>query len=199
MLGFCQFRVSSDPWLQESNHAVLAAVSKELLSTRQSRFVLRLWRRLGCRNWREQPEKCDHGPNGTHVPIRGFSVQAFYCTWCMVNSRAGFLCPAALSHDEPSSAFSARLAFAGRKLRSAAVFDEVPSTLSRVTWIHDNAMSPEHYLPESSGPGCAFLDYDNDGWMDIYLVNSGPCDFSSRASLFATRYIGTIATAHSLT
>ena len=25
--------------------------------------------------------------------------------------------------------------------------------------------------------GCAFLDYDNDGWMDIYLVNSGPCDF----------------------
>ena len=27
------------------------------------------------------------------------------------------------------------------------------------------------------GAGCAFLDYDNDGWMDIYLVNSGPCDF----------------------
>ena len=26
------------------------------------------------------------------------------------------------------------------------------------------------------GPGCAFLDYDNDGWMDIYLVNSGPSD-----------------------
>src|SRR5208337_1352849 len=23
----------------------------------------------------------------------------------------------------------------------------------------------------------SFLDYDNDGWMDIYLVNSGPCDF----------------------
>ena len=33
------------------------------------------------------------------------------------------------------------------------------------------------YLPETVGPGCAFLDYDNDGWMDIYLVNSGPCDF----------------------
>src|SRR5207253_1181380 len=27
------------------------------------------------------------------------------------------------------------------------------------------------------GAGCGFLDYDNDGWMDIYLVNSGPCDF----------------------
>jgi hypothetical protein len=32
-------------------------------------------------------------------------------------------------------------------------------------------------LPETSGAGCAFLDYDNDGWMDIYLVNSGKCDF----------------------
>ena len=27
------------------------------------------------------------------------------------------------------------------------------------------------------GPGCAFLDFDNDGWMDIYMVNSGPSDF----------------------
>ncbi len=43
--------------------------------------------------------------------------------------------------------------------------------------VHDNAQSAEHYLPETLGPGCAFLDYDNDGWMDIYLVNSGPCDF----------------------
>ena len=33
------------------------------------------------------------------------------------------------------------------------------------------------YLPETTGAGCAFLDYDNDGWMDIYLVNSGACDF----------------------
>jgi hypothetical protein len=25
--------------------------------------------------------------------------------------------------------------------------------------------------------GCAFLDYDNDGWMDILLVNTGPSEF----------------------
>jgi len=28
------------------------------------------------------------------------------------------------------------------------------------------------YLPETIGAGCAFLDYDNDGWQDILLVNS---------------------------
>jgi hypothetical protein len=38
-------------------------------------------------------------------------------------------------------------------------------------------MSAEHFLPETLGPGCAILDYDNDGWMDIYLVNSGPSEF----------------------
>jgi hypothetical protein len=60
---------------------------------------------------------------------------------------------------------------------SGALFEEVPPSASGITWVHTNAMSPERYLPETMGPGVAFLDYDNDGWMDIYLVNSGPCDF----------------------
>ena len=67
---------------------------------------------------------------------------------------------------------------AARLLRAAPpLFEEIPPSVSGIAWVHDNAMSKEHYLPEALGPGCAFLDYDNDGWMDIYLVNSGPCDF----------------------
>ena len=57
------------------------------------------------------------------------------------------------------------------------LFEDIPPAKSGITWVHDNAMSPARYLPETLGPGCAFLDYDNDGWMDIYLVNSGPSDF----------------------
>src|SRR5258707_2268959 len=57
------------------------------------------------------------------------------------------------------------------------LFEEIPPDVSGIRWVHDNAASLDHYLPETMGPGCAFLDYDNDGWMDIYLVNSGPCDF----------------------
>jgi len=56
-------------------------------------------------------------------------------------------------------------------------FSEVSPTDSGITWTHTAGKSPQKYLPESAGPGCAFFDYDNDGWMDIYLVNSGPCDF----------------------
>jgi enediyne biosynthesis protein E4 len=62
-------------------------------------------------------------------------------------------------------------------VQTAPLFVEVPASQSGINWAHDNAMSPEHYLPETLGPGCAFLDFDNDGWMDIFLVNSGPCDF----------------------
>jgi len=57
------------------------------------------------------------------------------------------------------------------------LFEEILPTASGIAWTHDNAMSMERYLPETVGAGCAFLDYDNDGWMDIYLVNSGPADF----------------------
>jgi len=55
--------------------------------------------------------------------------------------------------------------------------EEVAPAASGISFVHENAMSPERYLPETVGPGCAFIDYDDDGWMDVYLVNSGPCDF----------------------
>ncbi len=60
-------------------------------------------------------------------------------------------------------------------------FSEVPASASGITWTHTAGSSAEKYLPESTGAGCAFFDYDNDGWMDIYLVNSGPCDFFTPA------------------
>ncbi|HTU43368.1 MAG TPA: CRTAC1 family protein, partial [Candidatus Aquilonibacter sp.] len=56
-------------------------------------------------------------------------------------------------------------------------FIEIPSSTSGITFKHTAAHSEQKYLPETTGAGCAFLDYDNDGWMDIYLVNSGKCDF----------------------
>ncbi|MFZ0663726.1 MAG: CRTAC1 family protein [Acidobacteriaceae bacterium] len=60
---------------------------------------------------------------------------------------------------------------------AAPLFEEIPASQSGITWTHIAGLSPQMYLPETVGAGCAFFDYDNDGWMDIYLVNSGPCDF----------------------
>jgi hypothetical protein len=56
-------------------------------------------------------------------------------------------------------------------------FTPISASRSGITWKHANGRSADYFLPETTGAGCAFLDYDNDGWMDIYLVNSGKCDF----------------------
>lgn len=41
-----------------------------------------------------------------------------------------------------------------------------------ISFIHDNAATPEKYLIETMGAGCAWIDYDQDGLLDLYLVNS---------------------------
>jgi enediyne biosynthesis protein E4 len=56
-------------------------------------------------------------------------------------------------------------------------FAEVGQKESGITWVHDSGRSPDRWLPETCGAGCAFFDFDNDGWMDVFLVNSGKCDF----------------------
>src|SRR5687768_5673781 len=37
---------------------------------------------------------------------------------------------------------------------------------------HNSGAFGKKYLPETLGNGCAFLDYDNDGWQDVLVVNS---------------------------
>lgn len=51
------------------------------------------------------------------------------------------------------------------------------TAVSRITWVRENLATPEKYLIETMGGGGAFLDYDQDGFLDIYLVNSGPTPF----------------------
>ncbi len=40
-----------------------------------------------------------------------------------------------------------------------------------IRFVHNNGAFGKKYLPETLGPGCAFIDYDNDGYPDILLVN----------------------------
>jgi hypothetical protein len=37
---------------------------------------------------------------------------------------------------------------------------------------HNSGAFGKKYLPETMGSGCAFFDYDRDGWLDVFLVNS---------------------------
>ena len=45
--------------------------------------------------------------------------------------------------------------------------------ISGIDFQHVRAPTPEKYLVEVMGSGCAFFDYDADGWLDIFMVNGG--------------------------
>ncbi|HEX4039786.1 MAG TPA: CRTAC1 family protein [Acidobacteriaceae bacterium] len=40
-----------------------------------------------------------------------------------------------------------------------------------IRFVHNNGAFGKKWLPETMGPGVAFIDYDNDGWQDIFIVN----------------------------
>lgn len=41
-----------------------------------------------------------------------------------------------------------------------------------IDFVHDNGAFGKKYMPETTGAGCGFFDYDNDGRQDILLINS---------------------------
>ncbi|HEX4785100.1 MAG TPA: CRTAC1 family protein [Candidatus Sulfotelmatobacter sp.] len=45
------------------------------------------------------------------------------------------------------------------------------SAQAGIHFTHNNGAFGKKWLPETMGPGCAFIDYDNDGYPDIILIN----------------------------
>jgi enediyne biosynthesis protein E4 len=45
------------------------------------------------------------------------------------------------------------------------------TTPAGIDFHHNNGGFGSKFLPETMGPGCAFFDYDGDGWLDILIVN----------------------------
>src|SRR5229473_2288817 len=69
--------------------------------------------------------------------------------------------------------FTAMLAIlsASAQTPSAGIhFTDITQTAG-IRFIHNNGAFGKKWLPETMGPGCAFIDYDNDGYPDILLVN----------------------------
>jgi hypothetical protein len=62
-------------------------------------------------------------------------------------------------------------------LALSAVHSSAQQTFRDITaqagihFTHNNGSFGKKWLPETMGPGCAFIDYDNDGYPDILLIN----------------------------
>ena len=67
---------------------------------------------------------------------------------------------------------SARSRSAGGPSADPAFTDDAEAVGLR--FVYDNAETPIHQLPEPFGGGLALLDYDGDGWLDVYCVQGGP-------------------------
>src|SRR5437764_9868257 len=84
---------------------------------------------------------------------------------------------------------------AGSDLPTVVKFVDVTADCN-ITFKHDNAASAQRYLIETMGSGAAWIDYDNDGYLDLYLANSAATkaykpERSLRSSLYHSNGDGT--------
>ncbi len=55
---------------------------------------------------------------------------------------------------------------------SLPVFHDVAQEVG-LTFVHVHGARGDYHYPETFGAGASWLDYDADGWLDLYLVNGG--------------------------
>jgi enediyne biosynthesis protein E4 len=77
------------------------------------------------------------------------------------------------------------------------VFEDATKASGLATWRHVMGTVQKKYILETDGSGVALIDYDNDGWLDIYLVNGSTFDALTgkttppHAALFHNNHDGT--------
>ncbi len=77
------------------------------------------------------------------------------------------------------------------------LFLDVAKAAGLTTWHHTMGTLEKKYILDTTGSGVALLDYDNDGWLDIYMVNGSTYDALSgnaappHAALFHNNHDGT--------
>jgi enediyne biosynthesis protein E4 len=77
------------------------------------------------------------------------------------------------------------------------IFQNIAGPAGLTHWHHVAGTSAKRLILEAKGPGVCLLDYDNDGWLDIYLVNGLSYDAlagkeaPSHAALFRNNHDGT--------
>ena len=77
------------------------------------------------------------------------------------------------------------------------LFQDVARQAGLTTWKHVMGTQEKQFILETNGSGVGLLDYDNDGWLDIYLVNGSTYDAMSgktaapKAALFHNNHDGT--------
>jgi hypothetical protein len=79
---------------------------------------------------------------------------------------------ASFSHFPLLNAFAAEAATSQATQAASSGFRFADVTAQAgIHFVHNSGAYGGKFLPETLGSGCAFLDYDRDGWQDILLIN----------------------------
>nr|WP_229741086.1 CRTAC1 family protein [Silvibacterium dinghuense] len=77
------------------------------------------------------------------------------------------------------------------------VFQDISKQAGLTTWHHTMGSPQKQFILETNGSGIGLIDYDNDGWLDIYIVNGSSFDALDgkttppKAALFHNNHDGT--------
>ena len=77
------------------------------------------------------------------------------------------------------------------------IYEDITAKAGLTTWRHAMGTQQKKYILEEIGSGVCLLDYDHDGWLDIYLVNGSTYDAlkgnieAPHAALFHNNHDGT--------
>ncbi|XBH15251.1 CRTAC1 family protein [Edaphobacter paludis] len=77
------------------------------------------------------------------------------------------------------------------------LFQDIAEKAGLATWTHTMGTPEKNFIIETNGSGVGLFDYDNDGWLDIYLLNGSTYDALSgkttppHAALFHNNHDGT--------
>ncbi|MHC1764864.1 MAG: CRTAC1 family protein [Verrucomicrobiia bacterium] len=83
------------------------------------------------------------------------------------------------------------------EIPSTSVFPQGPELFDNITltsgvqFVHDSGSRGDYMMPEHIGSGGALFDYDNDGRLDLYLVQCGGPESGARNQLFQQKPDGT--------
>jgi hypothetical protein len=81
--------------------------------------------------------------------------------------------------------------------KGTVVFQDIAKTAGLTGWTHKMGVPEKKFIVETNGSGVCLIDYDNDGWLDIYLVNGSTFDALDgkeeppHAALFRNNHDGT--------